>query len=75
MTAGMSPCPKCQRSMEKGYVADLAYGVVMQSAWTPGEPVRRRFLGGIQWNRSGNVPIVTYRCTGCGYLESFAPPA
>ena len=68
-------CPKCQRPMEKGYVAELTYGAVLQSAWTLGEPVPRRFVGGIKWERNGNVPIVTFRCTSCGYLESYAPRA
>jgi hypothetical protein len=66
-------CPKCQASMEKGYVADLTYGAVMQSAWTPGEPMRRRILGGIKWNRNANIPIVTFHCPSCGYLEAYAP--
>jgi hypothetical protein len=68
-------CPKCQRPMEKGYVPELTYGAVLQSAWTPGEPIPRRFMGGIKWSRSNNVAIITYRCTSCGYLESYAPRA
>ena len=66
-------CPKCSASMEKGYVADLTYGAVLQSAWTPGEPEPRRILGGIQWSRTGNIDIVTFRCERCGFLESYAP--
>ena len=68
-------CPKCRGSMEKGYVADLTYGAVMQSAWTPGEPIRRRILGGIKWSwsQSANTPIVMFRCQSCGYLEAYAP--
>ena len=59
----------------EGYVADLTYGAVMQSAWTRGEPMPRRILGGIKWSRSANTPIVTFRCQSCGYLEAYAPPA
>ena len=70
-----SRCPKCLGSMEKGYVADLTYGAVMQSEWTRGEPMPRRILGGIKWSRSANTPIVTFRCQSCGYLEAYAPPA
>ena len=66
-------CPKCQRPMEKGYVADSTYGMTLQSSWTPGGPKPRRILGGIKWKRSDNVPIATFRCTSCGYLESYAP--
>lgn len=68
-------CPRCTGSMEKGYVADLTYGATLQSAWTPGEPVPRRILGGIKHEDGRDVPIVTFRCQRCGYLESYAPPA
>ena len=73
MTQNPSNCPKCQGQLEKGYVADLAHGAIMQSAWTAGEPVPRRFFQGIKWDQDANTPIVTYRCRDCGYLESYAP--
>jgi hypothetical protein len=67
-------CPKCQGSMERGYVADVGYSMVNQSGWSRGEPEpRRRFFGGIKWRRSESIPIVCLRCIGCGYLESYAP--
>lgn len=72
MAPATSACPKCQSTMEKGFVTDLTYGAAMQSAWTPGDPRPRRFFGGIQWRRSGNIPITTLRCPNCGYLESYA---
>lgn len=75
MESGVSRCPKCQRPMEAGYVADIGHGIVIQSGWSPGVPEPRRFLGGIKWREGENIPIVTFRCPGCGYLESYAPPA
>lgn len=68
-------CPKCAGSMEPGYVPDVAYGQTLQSAWAPGEPKVRRFVGGIKWRQADNTPIVTFRCQRCGYLESYARPA
>ena len=65
-------CPKCNRAMEIGFVADVAYGAIMQSNWTAGIPVPRRFLGGIKWRLQDSRPITTYRCSGCGFLESYA---
>jgi hypothetical protein len=47
MADAASHCPKCQRAMEKGYVADIGHGIVIQSSWSPGEPEPRRFIGGI----------------------------
>jgi hypothetical protein len=58
--------------MQRGFVADVAYGSIFQSNWTAGTPVRRRFIGGIKWRLVDSRPIVTYRCTGCGFLESYA---
>ena len=65
-------CPKCNRAMEIGFVADVAYGVIMQSNWTAGITVPRRFFGGIKWRLQDSSPITTYRCSGCGFLESYA---
>ena len=58
--------------MERGHIPYLSHGMVMQSAWAPGDPVRRRFVGGIKWNRKGNLPIATYCCETCGFLEQYA---
>ena len=41
-------CPKCSRAMEIGFVADVGYGMILQSNWTAGIPVARRFIGGIK---------------------------
>ena len=72
MTDPTIKCPKCAAAMEKGYIADLAEGVVLQSAWTRGVPKPRRVIGGIRWNREENIAIITFRCESCGYLESYA---
>jgi Domain of unknown function (DUF6487) len=65
-------CPRCNRDMERGFIADVAYGQVLQSNWTPGTPVPRKFIGGVKWRAERSRPIVTYRCTGCGFLDSYA---
>ncbi len=65
-------CPKCNRAMEIGHVADVGYGSILQSNWTAGIPVRRRFVGGIKWRLQDSRPITTYQCSGCGFLESYA---
>jgi hypothetical protein len=58
--------------MEIGFTTDFAYGSILQASWSPGEPVMRRFVGGVKFQKRDARPIVTYRCTGCGYLESYA---
>lgn len=67
-------CPKCKQQMEPGYIVDRANrGAAYQSGWSAGEPEPRLFfLGGIKWYRRDYIPIVVYRCAGCGFLESYA---
>lgn len=65
-------CPRCAGAFEPGLVIDQGYGVKVQSQWRAGEPTASFWLG----QRLGHgdpYPITTYRCTGCGYLESYAP--
>jgi len=65
-------CPKCNRTMEIGFITDVAYGAVFQSSWLPGIPVVRRFVGGVKWRQQDCRHVVTYRCSSCGFLESYA---
>ena len=64
-------CPKCHRHMEEGFVLDQTYGANAQAAWIEGQP-RRSVWTGLKVDRGALNPITTYRCTGCGYLESYA---
>jgi len=74
-------CPKCQKSMEIGFIPAWTYGAVLQTHWVRGLPSRASF-----WERLGHfrdlaissrygdyLKVVTYRCPDCGYLESYAP--
>jgi len=68
-------CPKCERPMDRGHVPDLAHGSVLTAGWAPGEPVPRRFVGGIKYDRDEVIPFTAYRCPGCGFVEFYASPA
>jgi curli biogenesis system outer membrane secretion channel CsgG len=64
-------CPKCKGSMEQGLVLDYNNQHdpgFSQSEWASDLP-KRDFLG--KKDRP-TKKIVTYRCTSCGYLESYA---
>lgn len=50
----------------------MGHGIILQSSWTQGPPERRRYLGGIKYNKKAQVPIIAYRCTRCGYIELYA---
>ena len=65
-------CPKCNREMKQGFILDhkdYASSVVAQ--WQPGEP-RKSFWRGVQTKDGPQYEITAYRCTVCGYLESYA---
>ncbi|HVT27026.1 MAG TPA: hypothetical protein VHE81_03305, partial [Lacipirellulaceae bacterium] len=67
-------CPKCGGGMEDGFIAALSTPRYLYphylSRWARGAPARS-FLFGI-WLPRELLPTRTYRCTSCGYLESYA---
>ena len=67
--------PKCGKTMEEGFIVDCIYGGAVQSRWMKGKP-QKSFWTKIKIRKSELVPIATYRCIACGYLESYvsSPP-
>jgi len=60
--------------MATGFVLDSTYGAVLVSRWAAGLP-ERSWWTGIKLRKEA-LPITTFRCSSCGYLESYAnPPA
>jgi hypothetical protein len=68
-------CPKCDQTMDRGHLPDVAHDQILQSSWAPGEPVPRRFFGGIKYHADALIPLSAYRCPACGYVELYARPA
>jgi predicted nucleic-acid-binding Zn-ribbon protein len=64
-------CPKCQSRMEQGFVLDNTYGARVVSQWAAGAPLKS-FWAGTKLPEEQLVPIGTYRCVSCGYLEHYA---
>jgi phage FluMu protein Com len=68
-------CPKCKGEMEKGVIADYEHGGIPRtSEWgTEIEKVDKVLAPSIVKHAR---LVTTYRCTKCGYLESYAtaPP-
>ena len=65
-------CPRCSGAMELGFVADKAhYSVPETQKWVGGIP-ERSFWSGLKMKDRAIVPVSTYRCERCGYLESYA---
>jgi hypothetical protein len=57
--------------MEEGFVLEYMPGGMVQTSWVEGPP-QRSFWTGLKVERGTQHPITTYRCAGCGYLESYA---
>lgn len=65
-------CPKCQGSMETGVMLDKGHGDSLNTTeWLEGEP-ERSFWSGVKTKGKERLPVRTYRCARCGYLESYA---
>ena len=71
MTTSPQLCPKCGSGMEQGFVLDNTHGARIVSQWAAGPP-RKSFWVGTKLPEDEFVPIGTYRCSSCGYLESYA---
>ena len=71
MTTTDHECPKCRNMMEEGFIADLTHGAVMTSKWIEGEP-EKSFWTVTKTKGKRQVEVHTFRCTNCGFLESYA---
>ncbi len=65
------PCPKCQGQMIQGFIPDYTEGAKYVASWVEGHPQTSVFWY-TKVPMGGGIPIATYRCKGCGYLEFYA---
>ena len=67
-------CPRCRGRMERGYTYDAGhYDAGKVAKWVEGPPERSIWTG-LKTKDRDVLPITTYRCEQCGYLESYARP-
>jgi hypothetical protein len=60
--------------MEQGFVmAEQRPGHDSREYWIEGLPKRDKWFGGLDTSDKRVLPVRTYRCVRCGYLESYAP--
>jgi hypothetical protein len=67
MSQGLIVCPKCRQPMQEGYFTDNA----QFAQWHEGRPKRWLGMHMTGWSKR-RIQITAYRCTSCGYLESYA---
>ena len=70
MNSAPETCPKCNGRMEQGFTLDMGHGKRFVSQWGRGAPLKSFFFE--TQTPSDSLPIGTYRCAACGYLESYA---
>jgi hypothetical protein len=57
--------------MEQGFVLDATHGGRLVSQWAAGAPMKSLWYG-TKVPEGKSTPIGTYRCSSCGFLESYA---
>ena len=67
-------CPKCNGEMVQGFIADFkADDRRRVSNWVEGAPIKS-FWYGTKASADKYIPVGTFRCSTCGFLESYARP-
>jgi hypothetical protein len=66
-------CIRCHAQMESGWVPDNTHSGLQRQNWSPGEP-QPSFWTGLKVGKDQVIPVTTFRCPKCGYLESYAIP-
>lgn len=68
----VGPCPKCRGEMEQGFLVDHGNAnSSLVSIWASGRPKKS------VWQVTkieDAIPVGTFRCSQCGFLESYARP-
>ena len=67
-------CPKCNDVMVQGFIFDRADGGQRRVInWVEGAP-DKAFWTITRIHQEKCIPVGTFRCSSCGFLESYARP-
>jgi len=64
-------CSKCSGQMQEGLVVDLNYQGAIPSMWIE-DQVGSNTSSRTADNNKRKVKTITYRCSNCGFLDSYA---
>ncbi len=68
-------CPKCNGEMVQGFIFDRADGGNRRVInWVEGAPEKSGFWAVTKVPGEKCIPVGTFRCSVCGFLESYAQP-
>jgi hypothetical protein len=65
------PCAKCGGRMDQGFIPDATDNTTKVTNWVEGQPQKRWY--GLKTRGLRKLPIESWRCGRCGYLENYAP--
>lgn len=66
------PCSKCNSDMEEGFLLEMGDANSMFSqTWVEGA-LEKSWLMGAKLKGRALYEVKTFRCTACGYLDSYA---
>jgi len=72
VTSAQLTCIRCQSTMQEGFLIDRGDGNLGKvGEWVGGVP-ESGFWSGVKTKGRDRFPVKTFRCTRCGYLESYA---
>ena len=71
MSSEPSRCPKCDGEMVQGFTFESEGPRRMVSTWIEGAP-EKSFWQSAKVRAEMCVPVGTFRCSACGFLESYA---
>ena len=67
-------CPKCNGVMVQGFISEFKGAEFCTvSNWVEGAPIKS-FWYGTKVPKDKLIPVGTFRCSKCGFLESYARP-
>ncbi len=64
-------CSRCNADMEEGFLLEKADSLLSSETWVSGKPVKS-YLSGLNLKGKVVYDVVTFRCSACGYLDSYA---
>ena len=74
MSAEPTRCPKCNGAMVQGFIFDHhAGGKRLVNTWVEGAP-EESFWRVTKIPVDKCLPVGVFRCSGCGFLKSYARP-